>query len=252
MDKRFDGQVAIVTGSSRGIGYSIAERLVAEGAQVCLTARKDGPLDEAVEALGGSDRALGVAGKADDPEHQADTVTRTLDAFGRVDMLVNNTGINPAYGPLVDLDPGVARKTFEVNALGALSWVQQVHRAWMAEHGGTVLNVASLAGKRPAPHIGFYGATKAMLISITEQLALELAPDIRVNALAPAVVKTRFATALYEGKEEDVASSYPLQRLGAPDDISGAATFLLSSADAGWVTGQTLMLDGGLTLTGGV
>ncbi|QGK70644.1 glucose 1-dehydrogenase [Allosaccharopolyspora coralli] len=252
MDKRFDGQVAIVTGSSRGIGYGIAERLVSEGAQVCLTARKDGPLDEAVEALGGADRALGVAGKADDPDHQADTVARTLDTFGRVDMLVNNTGINPAYGPLVDLDHGVARKTFEVNALGALSWVQQVHRAWMAEHGGTVLNVASVAGKRPAPHIGFYGATKAMLLSITQQLALELGPDIRVNALAPAVVKTRFATALYEGKEEDVAASYPLKRLGAPDDISGAAAFLLSEADAGWVTGQTLVLDGGLTLTGGV
>ncbi len=248
---RFEGKVAIVTGASRGIGLGIAERLVAEGAKVVITARKQEALEEAVRTLGGPEHALAVAGKGDDVEHQADTVKRTLEAFGSVDLLVNNAGINPVYGPMVELDLDAARKIFEVNCLAALSWVQQVHRAWMAEHGGSVVNVSSVAGLKPAPGIGFYGATKAMLSHITAELAVELGPDIRVNAVAPAVVKTRFATALYEGREEEVASAYPLKRLGVPSDIGSVVAFLLSE-DADWLTGQVLVVDGGVTLTGGV
>ena len=248
MSRRFEGRTAIVTGASRGIGLAVAERLVAEGARVVVTARKKEALDEAVAGLG-APHALGVAGKADDLEHQADTVRQAIETFGSVDLLVNNTGINPAYGPMVELDLGAARKTVEVNCIAALSWVQQVHRAWMKEHGGAVVNVSSVSGVRPAPGIGFYGASKAMLVSITELLALELAPDIRVNAVAPAVVKTKFATVLYEGREEQVAAAYPLKRLGEPDDIAGAVAFLLSD-DASWITGQLLVVDGGVTLGG--
>jgi NAD(P)-dependent dehydrogenase (short-subunit alcohol dehydrogenase family) len=248
---RFAGRTAIVTGASRGIGLAIAERLVAEGARVVITARKKEALDEAVEQLGGPGHALGVAGKADDVEHQADTVRQAIETFGSADLLVNNTGINPAYGPMVELDLGAARKVVEVNCIAALSWVQQVHQAWMKEHGGAVVNVSSVSGIRPAPGIGFYGASKAMLISITELLAVELGPDIRVNAVAPAVVKTRFATALYEGREREVAAAYPLKRLGVPEDIGSVVAFLLSE-DAGWMTGQTLVVDGGVTLSGGV
>lgn len=250
MSKRFDGKVAIVTGASRGIGLGIAERLVAEGARVCVTARKQETLDEAVQGLG-SDHALGVAGKADDQDHQSEAVQRTLDTFGSVDLLVNNTGINPAYGPMIELDHAVARKTFEVNVLSALSWTQRVHAAWMGEHGGSVLNIASMAGLRPAPGIGFYGTTKAALVHLTQELAVELGPDVRVNAVAPAVVKTRFASALYENNEDEVAANYPLKRLGVPSDISGASAFLLSE-EASWITGQVLTLDGGIGLTGGV
>ncbi|TWF93805.1 SDR family oxidoreductase [Saccharopolyspora dendranthemae] len=250
MSKRFDGRVAIVTGASRGIGLAIAERLVAEGAKVTITARKPEPLAEAVAGLG-EGNALGIAGKADDLEHQAETVAKTVEAFGRVDLLVNNTGINPAYGPMMDLDHAVAQKTFQVNVLAALSWTQQVFRAGMAEHGGSVLNVSSVAGLNPAPGIGFYGATKAMLAHMTQELAVELAPKVRVNAIAPAVVKTKFATALYADNEAEVASGYPLGRLGIPSDISGAAAFLLSD-EASWVTGQILVLDGGSTLKGGM
>ena len=152
---------------------------------------------------------------------------------------------------LLHLTLDAARKIFEVNCLSALSWVQQAHRAWMGEHGGSVVNVSSVGGLKPAPGIGFYGASKAMLNHITQELAVELGPKIRVNAVAPAVVKTKFATALYEGKEQEVASTYPMKRLGVPEDIGSVVAFLLSE-DAAWLTGQIVVIDGGLTLTGGV
>jgi NAD(P)-dependent dehydrogenase (short-subunit alcohol dehydrogenase family) len=249
--KRFEGKVAIVTGASRGIGLGIAERLVADGAKVVVTARKQEALDEAVEQLGGADVAMAVAGKADDPAHQDEAIAKTLERFGSVDMLVNNTGVNPVYGPMIEMDLDAARKIFEVNVLSALSWTQKVHHAWMAEQGGAVVNVASVAGLKPAPGIGFYGSSKAMLNHVTAELAVELGPKIRVNAVAPAVVKTKFATALYEGKEEEVSAQYPLKRLGEPEDIGSVVAFLLSD-DAAWLTGQIVVVDGGLTLTGGV
>lgn len=249
--QRFEGRTALVTGASRGIGWGIARRLVDEGAKVVLTARKIEALEEAVAALGGPGVALGVPGKADDPAHQEQAVAAAIETFGSLDMLVNNAGINPVYGPLMDIDLGAARKTVEVNALGALAWTQQAVRQWMGEHGGSIVNLASVAGVRPAGPIAMYGATKAMLISLTEALSSELGPKIRVNAVAPAVVKTNFATALYDGHEAELAATYPLGRLGVPEDIAGPVAALLSD-DSSWVTGQTLVIDGGITQTGGV
>ena len=244
-------RVAIVTGASRGIGLGIAAELVRQGARVCVTARGQEALDAAVAELGGPDVAIAVPGKSDDAGHQAETVTRTLEAFGSLDMLVNNTGINPVYGPIADVDPVAAAKILAVNVLAPLAWTRRARDAWMGEHGGSVVNVASVAGLRASPGIGMYGISKAALIRLTMELAAELSPGIRVNAVAPAVVKTRFATALYEGREEQVAAAYPLKRLGVPEDIAGAVAFLLSD-QASWITGQTLVLDGGVTLTGGV
>jgi len=245
-----DGKVAIVTGASRGIGLGIARRLVDEGARVCLTARKPEALDEAVDALGGPDRAIAVAGKADDPVHQAEAVARAVEAFGRLDVLVNNTGINPVFGPVLDLDESAVRKVFEVNVLAALGWLRRARAAWMGEHGGAVVNMTAVAGLRPAEGIGAYGASKAALIHLTEQLGQELGPRIRVNSVAPAVVKTRFAAKLYEEREQEVAAGYALGRLGTPEDIAAAVAYLASD-DAAWVTGQTLTVDGGLIASGG-
>lgn len=251
MSGQHEGRVAIVTGASRGIGYAVAERLVAEGGRVCITARKPDALAEAAESLGGPEHAIWVAGAADDPAHQDEVVAATIKTFGRLDYLVNNTGINPVYGPMIEVDLAAAAKIFEVNVVAAIAWAQKVYRASLKDNGGAIVNIASVAGKKPAPGIGTYGASKAALSHVTTELAVELGPNIRVNAVSPAVVKTKFAEALYEGREDEVAAPYPLKRLGVPSDIGSVVSFLLSD-DAGWITGQDLTIDGGVLLTGGV
>lgn len=245
----FENKVAVVTGASRGIGLGIARRLVAGGARVCITARGADALADAVKELGGPEYAIAVPGKSDNPEHQDEAVTRTMEAFGRLDLLVNNTGINPVFGSVLDVDPAAAAKILGVNVLAPLAWVRRARDAWMGEHGGAVVNIASIAGLRASPGIGMYGVSKAALIRLTVELATELGPGIRVNAVAPAVVKTKFAAALYEGREEEAAAVYPLKRLGVPEDVAGAVAYLLSE-EAGWITGQTLVIDGGVTLGG--
>ncbi|WP_327181881.1 SDR family oxidoreductase [Streptomyces sp. NBC_01334] len=244
------GKVALVTGASRGIGYGVAEALVARGDRVCITGRNEDALKEAVEQLG-ADRVIGVAGKAHDLAHQAAAVERTMEAFGRVDFLVNNAGTNPVFGPIADLDLDVARKVFETNVVSALGFAQRTWHAWQKDNGGAIVNIASVAGLSASPFIGAYGVSKAAMINLTQQLAHEFAPRVRVNAIAPAVVKTKFAEALYEGREEEAAAAYPLARLGVPSDIGGTAAFL-TSQQSDWITGQTLVVDGGIFLNAGV
>ncbi|KND42016.1 SDR family oxidoreductase, partial [Streptomyces stelliscabiei] len=221
------GKVALITGASRGIGHGIAEALVARGDRVCITGRDEDSLKKAVEQLG-ADRVIGVAGKAHDEAHQALAVERTMEAFGRVDFLVNNAGTNPVFGPIADLDLNVARKVFETNVVSALGFAQRTWHAWQKDNGGAIVNIASVAGVSASPFIGAYGISKAAMINLTLQLAHEYAPRVRVNAIAPAVVKTKFAQALYEGREAEAAAAYPLARLGVPSDIGGAAAFLTS------------------------
>lgn len=244
------GKVALITGASRGIGYGVAEAFVARGDRVVITGRTEDTLKEAVEQLG-AERAVYVAGKAHDEAHQAGAVERAMEAFGRVDYLVNNAGTNPVFGPIADLDLNVARKVFETNVISALGFAQKTWHAWQKDNGGAIVNIASVAGIAPSPFIAAYGVSKAAMINLTQQLAHEFAPGVRVNAIAPAVVKTKFASALYEGREAEAAASYPLARLGVPSDIGGAADFL-TSAQSDWVTGQTLVVDGGIFLNAGV
>ncbi|MEP6843749.1 MAG: SDR family oxidoreductase [Pseudolysinimonas sp.] len=242
---RFTGKVALITGASRGIGLAIASRIVAEGGSAVLTARKQESLDDAVASLG--ERAIGVAGKADDAEHRAAVYALIKERFGHLDHLVNNAGINPAYGPLADVGVDVMRKTLEVNVIATLEWARDSLSTGLMGAGGSIVNISSIAGVSAAPGIGFYGVSKGALITLTLQQASEFAPGIRVNAVAPAVIKTDFAKALYEGHEAEAAAQYPLARLGEVADVAGPVAFLLSD-DAAWITGQTIVIDGGASL----
>jgi NAD(P)-dependent dehydrogenase (short-subunit alcohol dehydrogenase family) len=247
--QRLAGPVAIVTGARRGIGLAIARRLVAEGARVAPTARGADALADAVGSLGGADVAIGVAGKADNVAHQDGVIARVREAFGPVDILVNNTGINPAFGKLTELELGAARTILEVKVLSTLRWVQKVCAAGMAERGGAIVNISSISSIRPSPGISFYGVSKAAVNHLTVGLAAELGPTIPVNAVAPAVVKNRFAAELYEGRETQVAPQYPLGRLSEPDDVA-ATVAVLGSSDASFITRQTLVVDWGAAVAG--
>jgi NAD(P)-dependent dehydrogenase (short-subunit alcohol dehydrogenase family) len=249
-----DGRVALVTGASRGIGQAIAAELLSRGAAVTITARKPEPLEQAAAELRANAPGAGVlavAGNAGDADARHDAVARTVAEFGSLDILVNNTGINPVFGSLMDADLDAVRKIFDVNVVAALGYVQEAYRAWMSEHGGAVVNLASVAGIRSTGVIAAYGASKAALIRLTEELSWQLGPSIRVNAVAPAVVKTKFAEALVAAGEDEVSRGYPMKRLGTPEDVAALVGFLVSDA-ASWITGETVRVDGGLLATGSV
>jgi NAD(P)-dependent dehydrogenase (short-subunit alcohol dehydrogenase family) len=175
-------------------------------------------------------------------------VEGTLERFGRVDILINNAGTNPYFGPLIDADPAVWDKTFEVNLRGYFLLTQLVYRAWMEQHGGAVLNIASTGGLRPSIGLGVYDVTKAGVIMLTRQLARELGGRVRVNCIAPGLFRTRFAEALWSNEAvlERVVQGNPFGRIGSPDEIAGAAVFLVSDA-ASYINGQVLVIDGGGT-----
>lgn len=236
-------RVAIVTGGSRGIGYSIARTIVEAGGSVMLASRKEADLQAAVASLPG-DRSAYHAGNAGDQDAAEACVRETVDRFGRVDMLVNNAATNPYYGEMMGIDASRFGKILDVNLKGPLLWAQAVWNAYMSEYGGVILNIASVGAFNTAPGVGAYNSSKAGLLQMTRQMAVELAPRVRVVGIAPGLVETDMAKAAIEARRADVEAATPLGRIGQPEDISALAVFLLSD-HASWITGQTIVVDGG-------
>lgn len=250
MDLRLDGEVALVTGASRGIGRAIAEAFAASGAAVMLSSRKQDALDtaasEIAEAVPGANLST-FAANAGDPDAAAACVDATVERLGGLDILVNNAATNPYMGRMIDIDLPRLDKTHDVNLRGAFVWSQLAWRASMEANGGSILNISSIGGMSVETSLGHYNVTKAALIHLTKSLAKELSPGVRVNGIAPGLVRTDMARALWEEHESAISADIPLARLGEPSDIAAAAVFL-ASPGASWITGTTLVVDGGMLL----
>ncbi len=247
---RFDlsGRVALVTGASRGIGSAIADALAEHGAQVVLSSRKQSDLDKEAERINGlyPERATAIAAHAGRQEDLERLVAATMERFSRIDILVNNAATNPYFGPVLGAEVGAWDKTFEVNLRGVFLLTKLVHNAWMESHGGAIVNIASIGGLRPGLGLGVYNITKAGVIMLTRQLARELGGTVRVNAVAPGLIKTRFAEALWGNQEilDRVLAQNPMGRIGVPEEVAAAVLFLASDA-ASYVNGEVLVVDGG-------
>ena len=247
---RFDltDRVALVTGASRGIGSAIVNALAEQGARVALSSRKQGDLDAEAERINAKfpDSAVAIAAHAGKEEDLERLVKDVMERFGRIDILVNNAATNPYFGPVLDAELGAWDKTFEVNLRGVFLLTKLVYAASMEKNGGAIVNVASIGGIRPGYGLGVYDITKAGVIMLTRQLAKELGGKVRVNAVAPGIIKTRFAEALWgnEAIMERVRTSNPMGRIGTPDEVAGVVAFLVSDA-ASYVNGEVVVIDGG-------
>ncbi|MFQ5558727.1 MAG: SDR family oxidoreductase [Acidimicrobiales bacterium] len=246
MELRLDDKVAIVTGGSRGIGKAIASELADSGARVMIVSRKPEVLERAAAEIG---HGCGwFAANVGDREGAAAAVEATIERFGPVEVLVNNAATNPYAGPMIDVDLPRWEKTIQVNLTAPLAWSQICWRESMrhlAPGRGVIINIASVGGLRTNPILGVYDLTKAALIHMTEQLAAELGPQVRVNAICPGLIRTDFARVLWEGERgEQVARTYPMRRLGEPVDIARCAVWLAAESGS-WITGRHVVLDGG-------
>jgi NAD(P)-dependent dehydrogenase (short-subunit alcohol dehydrogenase family) len=246
-----EGKVAIVTGASRGIGRAIALRLASAGAKIVVSSRKlEGVQAVADEITAAGGQALALTAHIGQPTDVAALVSRTLETFGRIDIAVNNAATNPHFGPLLTADEGQWDKILDTNAKGTFRVCKAVVPHMEAQGGGKIINLTSIAGLHPSPGMGLYGISKAALIALTQQLAMELGPaNIQVNAIAPGVIKTRFSQLLWQTPEISgpTLAHMPLGRFGDPEDVAGLALFLACPA-SDYITGGVFLVDGGLNI----
>ena len=245
---KLDDRVAIVTGGSRGIGYSIADELIREGARVMITGRNADSLASAAAVLGPA--AATFVGEAGDRASARECIAEVMRRFGRIDILVNNAARDIQSGPTMAMPLDDFTSTYEVNVFAPLHWTQLAWQAHMEKNGGVVLNVASLGAISLQPNMGAYLSSKAALLHLTRILAAELGPRVRVNALAPGLIKTEMSSSAWLNNEERFAGNLPLERLGEAEDVARAALFLITD-DSSWVTGETLVIDGGALIQWG-
>ena len=247
------GQVAVVTGSSRGIGRAIAERLAEHGAKVVISSRKQDacePVAVAINARHGAGRAMAIAANISSKQALQDLTDRTLAAWGRIDTLVCNAASNPYYGPMAGINDDQLRKILDNNIVANHWLITMVAPQMVARRAGSIIIVSSIGGLRGSPVIGAYCISKAADMQLARNLAVEYGPhNVRVNCIAPGLIKTDFAKALWEDPGALAArnAETPLRRIGEPDEIAGAAVYLAAPASR-FMTGQSLVVDGGVTI----
>ena len=247
------GKVAVITGSSKGIGKAIAQRMAEQGAKVVISSRKAGPCDEVAAAINvqfGAGTAVSIPANISSKEQLKNLVDETNTRFGKIDILVCNAASNPYYGPMAGIEDAQFRKIFENNVLANHWLIGFVAPQMIGRKDGSIIIVSSIGGLRGTPVIGAYGISKAADLQLARNLAHEYGPhNVRVNCIAPGLIRTDFAKALWEDPEmlKERTATTPLGRIGEPDEIAGAAIFLASQAGS-YVTGQTIVVDGGVTI----
>jgi NAD(P)-dependent dehydrogenase (short-subunit alcohol dehydrogenase family) len=246
------GKVAIITGSSRGIGRAIAERMADHGAKVVISSRKAGPCDEVAAEINAAHpgHAIAVPANISSKSDLQRLVDETRKAFGKIDILVCNAASNPYYGPMAGIEDDQFRKILENNVIANHWMVQMVAPEMVARKDGAIIIVSSIGGLRGSPVIGAYNISKAADFQLARNLAVDLGPDnVRVNCIAPGLIKTDFAKALWDNPDtlKRATSGSPLRRIGEANEIAGAAVFLASAAGT-FMTGQAIVIDGGATI----
>jgi NAD(P)-dependent dehydrogenase (short-subunit alcohol dehydrogenase family) len=249
------GKIAIVTGSSRGIGRAIAEALAEAGARVVISSRKQASCEEVAEAINarhGAGRAIAIAANISEKPALEQLVTSARGQFGQIDILVCNAASNPYYGPMAGISDGEFRKIFENNVLASHWLISLVAPEMVQRRDGAIIIISSIGGLIGSDVIGAYNISKAADFQLVRNLAVEFGPhNVRINAIAPGVVRTDFAKALWADPVAEAAlrKATPLGRIGEPDEIAGAAVFLAAPAGR-YITGQTIIVDGGATVRG--